>query len=387
VTTTSPRRDPGRQAALDDQRDFLLRSLEDLEAEHDAGDLDDDDYTTLKDDYTARAAAVLRSIAQRDASRTVAPAHRRLGRTAIVVVGVAALALLAGVLVKDAAGRRDPGEGITGGGAESSRALIARGDDLLGQGDTAGALEAYGEALAIDPTDVDALLRTATAQVASGDAAAAIATYDEVLGLEPENLEALAFQASLFHQQGDTARAVEQLRQVNEMDMAFVDAWSLLIAVLGDDGRLDEGLDEIEALAAGGDADVALAVAQQLSGILSPVDTLRVYDALLSVDPDNALALTYRAWQPASLVMRGAITGADADAVLTEALTFLDRAVEVDPTLPDARAFRAILLHRLGRDDEAADELRAFDATDPPAEMQAIVDQSGLRDELGVPAP
>ena len=43
------------------EREFLLRSLEDLEREHDAGDLDDADYTALKDDYTARAAAALRA--------------------------------------------------------------------------------------------------------------------------------------------------------------------------------------------------------------------------------------------------------------------------------------------------------------------------------------
>jgi tetratricopeptide (TPR) repeat protein len=77
----------------------------------------------------------------------------------------------------------------------------------------------------------------------------------------------------------------------------------------------------------------------------------------------------------------------DRDELQGQALTYLDRAVEAAPDLPDARAFRAILLKRLGRTDEAAAELRAFDATDPPPEMQAIVDASGLREELGVPAP
>ncbi|MCL2393692.1 MAG: hypothetical protein FWC87_03300 [Acidimicrobiaceae bacterium] len=47
---------------LEEERDFLLRSLADLEAEHDAADLDDPDYRALKDDYTARAAAVLRAL-------------------------------------------------------------------------------------------------------------------------------------------------------------------------------------------------------------------------------------------------------------------------------------------------------------------------------------
>ena len=51
---------PDRLAELEDERRFLLRSLRDLDAEHDAGDVDEDDYATLRDGYTKRAADVLR---------------------------------------------------------------------------------------------------------------------------------------------------------------------------------------------------------------------------------------------------------------------------------------------------------------------------------------
>jgi len=57
--TTADRPEGARLTALAEERDFLLSSLRDLEAEHDAGDLADTDYATLKRDYTARAAAVL----------------------------------------------------------------------------------------------------------------------------------------------------------------------------------------------------------------------------------------------------------------------------------------------------------------------------------------
>ena len=53
-------------AALEEERDFLLRSLRDLDAEHDAGDIDDVDYETLRDDYTVRTAVVLRALEQAD---------------------------------------------------------------------------------------------------------------------------------------------------------------------------------------------------------------------------------------------------------------------------------------------------------------------------------
>ena len=68
-------------------------SLEDLDREHDAGDLEDDDYQTLKDDYTARAADVLRAIDERRAAFADARRPRSLGRTLAWVAGVALFAL------------------------------------------------------------------------------------------------------------------------------------------------------------------------------------------------------------------------------------------------------------------------------------------------------
>src|SRR5687767_10132063 len=92
-----------------DQREFLLRSLEDLEAEHDAGDLGDADYAALKDAYTARAAAVLRA---EPGDEVGAP--RRGTRGFLVLAAVLVFAALAGVLVAQAAGRRDSGDSATG---------------------------------------------------------------------------------------------------------------------------------------------------------------------------------------------------------------------------------------------------------------------------------
>ena len=104
---------------------------------------------------------------------------------------------------------------------------------------------------------------------------------------------------------------------------------------------------------------------------------------VLAGDPDFAPALTYRAWEPASLAVSGAVTGGDAETLLEDALVRLDQAVEADPTYADALVFRAIVLKNLGREAEAAEALAAFDATDPPAEMEALVEQFGLREELG----
>ena len=72
TATTGDALDPDEVAALEEQRDFLLSSLADLDREHEAGDLDDDDYEALRDDYTSRAATVLEELRTRLNSSTSA---------------------------------------------------------------------------------------------------------------------------------------------------------------------------------------------------------------------------------------------------------------------------------------------------------------------------
>ena len=47
---------------LEEERDQLLRSMEDLDRELAEGDIEQPEYDALKDDYTVRAATVLRAI-------------------------------------------------------------------------------------------------------------------------------------------------------------------------------------------------------------------------------------------------------------------------------------------------------------------------------------
>lgn len=253
----APAGDERTAAALAAERDFLLCSLADLDAEHAAGELSDDRYRQLHDRYTVQAATVLRALErlerlEREAPATPGPEPRRRARRR-VAAGVLMAAVLAGggALLVTAAGDRQPGQTITG-----------------------------------------------NAQLATAD------------------LEALA----------RTARQ-----------------------------RPD-------------DADVQLAYGSALLEARRFVDALRAFDTAARLDPTNPVPKAYGGW----IVFVAGLTD--------EALTRLDAAVSTDPSYPDARFFRGMVLLQ-GRRDEAAAlaDLREYMrlAPDGPerAQVQKLLDQ------------
>jgi hypothetical protein len=181
---------PDQLAEFEEQRRFLLRSITDLDREHQYGDVDDHDYTTLRDGYTARAASVLRSI---EAGKADAPPRppRRPVVVAAWIVGTVLVASLAGWLVARSSGQRLPGQSITGG---------LPGDEV------AVKLAEARELLGVDPQQ-------------------AILRYQEVRDLQPDNVEALTYMGWLIAQ-SDTALApsgVELLRGAIKLDPTYAD--------------------------------------------------------------------------------------------------------------------------------------------------------------------
>jgi hypothetical protein len=144
-----------RLAELEEERAFLLRSLDDLDREHDAGDIDETDFVTLRDGYTARAAAVLRAIESEQAALpTRRPRNwRRISLWAAVVVAVA---VAAGVLVAWASGDRLPGDTSSGDIAQNVTAKLAEARSLQAS-DLKGAIQRYDEVLQVEPDNAEAL--------------------------------------------------------------------------------------------------------------------------------------------------------------------------------------------------------------------------------------
>ncbi|HKY66812.1 MAG TPA: hypothetical protein VJM49_10600, partial [Acidimicrobiales bacterium] len=213
----SPRLDPDRLAALVDERDFLLRSLDDLEREHDAGDVDDHDYETLKDDYTARAARTIRAIESHHARVAAARRPRSWRRLVLTVAGVACFAVLAGVLVAQASGRRDSGEALTGDIRQSTRTQLAEAVQLASGGDYAGAIEIYDEVLADDPGNVEALTYKGWFQFLQGDSAG-IDTLIAAAEADPSYPATHAFLAVILDRAGRPEMALAELDRLEALD-------------------------------------------------------------------------------------------------------------------------------------------------------------------------
>ena len=168
------------RADLEAERDSLLASLRSLDDELAGGDLDPAAYASLKDEYTARAAAVLRRLdglipsggdeaAPVDTDGLGSPeltapsvpaeqvATRRRLRVAVAAAGVLLLAAGAGVLVSQATAGRQAGQPISGSVPLSPDQELAAARHAMATGDQVHALELFQAVLQVEPNQPEAL--------------------------------------------------------------------------------------------------------------------------------------------------------------------------------------------------------------------------------------
>lgn len=213
--------DLDRMSALEVERDFLLRSLEDLEREHEVGDVDDADYEALKDDYTARAAAVIRALEEgrrRPTAVPSAPPARRRGRALLVAGATVAFAVLAGVLVAQTAGRRDPGEVITGAVVQSATEKLNQAARLGGRGDYDAAIALYEEVLDEDPDNAEAATYRGWMLTLSGDREAGLAALLAAATEHRDYPDVHAFLAVVFFRAGLVEQAAREIELLEALD-------------------------------------------------------------------------------------------------------------------------------------------------------------------------
>lgn len=368
------------------ERDHLLASLDDLDSELAAGDIDQLDYETLKNDYTARAAKLTRVIAGAPVKRTKRAATP-VGRRIAWVLGVIVLAGLSAFAMVEFSGARGSNDTASGEIRLSSASLLNDAANEFRLGNVDRAIELYGEVLVESPTNVEAFTYRGWLQYQMGELDAAQADFDEAIAFDPEYGDVRVFRAIValdaedyelasaelvaFDQSEPTAIAQSLVaeRQVRER-IGIARMSELLASTPGEVDLVDL---EAEAMALS-DAQLAGELFVQLE---DPTSALRSFDSILEVDPGNADAIAWHGWTLALLAESGE------ESLFADAEQWLEQAVAADPGTADARVFRAFLFNRLNRPDEARAELMAFDALpEQPADMVALLNMFGLREVL-----
>jgi hypothetical protein len=239
VSTVRSGRDLDKLAELEEERRYLLRSLKDLESEHEAGDVDDEDYVTLKDGYTVRTATVLRQIEA--GRRQLAPKKtRNWGRTIAIGCAVLAVAGGTGFALAAAFGERADDQEFTGASpADLLRTKLVDARAALNRGDFVQANRLFVE------VDQDEIVRgndNAEARAHVGWTFALIARAEsETVGLEDDRI----------------ALSLLALNQAIAMDPTYADPYCYA-AIIEFNFR--------------GDADAALPYVEQCEGLNPPAD-------------------------------------------------------------------------------------------------------------------
>jgi tetratricopeptide (TPR) repeat protein len=209
---------------VDEEPAFLLRSITDLDAEHAAGDISDADYRTLRDDYTARAAAALRARDPTAPSAFGASGGRgatsftesNLGRRRFgVIVGLVMVAVAAGWLVQRSSGERVAGSASTGAIVEGSTDRITRAQQLVAGGKLLEAVKTYDALLRDDPTNPVALAQRGwlISRVDPSLVDKGLDSIDRAIAVDPGYAEAHFFRGMILLQaKGDRDGATKEFQ-------------------------------------------------------------------------------------------------------------------------------------------------------------------------------
>lgn len=210
------------KAELEDQRRFLLDSLLDLQVQHDAGEISQDDFEALRDDYTARAADILRAIRAIDEPRPLAPDELLLddaqpsgsrtrggSRRAVTVAVLVVMVTIALASVLLLATNRNNGASTANPQTPAERLAYAH--QLEGQGKAVDALKQYDTVLKAEPNNVEALTYRGWLLKLAGLVDQAQTTLDRAIAIDPTFPDARFFRGMLlFQDRKDPAAAIPE---------------------------------------------------------------------------------------------------------------------------------------------------------------------------------
>ena len=363
---------------MDDEREFWLESLDDLDEELAAGDLEPEDHQVLSRSYTRKAAQALRGEQERSEEAGGGGRGKLIG----VVAGLVVVGVLAGVFLARAMGSRHSGDTITGNDAVSSvPSLLRNAEESAAAGDLGEAIDIYDRVLERSPSNPTALAYKGWFLALQGQETEAADVLADAVVAAPDYPDARAFRAILLYRTGDCSGAAAELASFDAANPPeFI---SRLVQTQGLRANIAlcqivlQDQEQLRSLAGLGlSADDAVAAARTLWDPTTPAQgdpalALRVYEAVLADDPDHPGALTI------SGVM---LTQTGLEDQFAEGARRIHRAVEAAPNHPEARLWRAWLSIGLGQTDQAQADLDHLDTLNPPPEIARLA--TDLRSNL-----
>lgn len=355
---------------MDDEREFWLESLDDLDEELAAGDLEQEDHRVLSRSYTRQVAQTLRG----DREQPQKSDSKGRGKLIAVAAGLVVVGVLAGVFLARAVGSRHSGDTITGNDAVTSvPGLLRNAEESAAAGNLGEAIAIYDRVLERSPSNPTALAYKGWFLALQGQEAEAADVLADAVVAAPGYPDARAFRAILLYRTGDCFGASAELAAFDatnppEFISQLVETQGLRTNIALCQIVL-QGQEQFRSLSdLGLSAADAVVAARALWDPTTPAQgnpalALRVYEAVLADEPNHPGALTY------SGVM---LTQTGLDDQFAEGARRIHWAVEAAPNDPEARLWRAWLALGLGQTDQARADLDHLDNLNPSPEIARL---------------
>jgi cytochrome c-type biogenesis protein CcmH/NrfG len=214
---------PDRREPLLERKRAVLRALRELDFEHEAGHMADDDHAELRARLEAEAAEILTALDQLEPASGPRPAAREAARAIgrgwrhPAAVGAGALALLAFGIALGAGVVRyttpEPGGGMP---APGSRPLAPPLDAVAGSPAPGG-----GGGQALSPQMLQGMLQAARASLFEGRYSEAISAYQAVLKRDPKNVDAMTHLGLIVALGGHVDQALETIDRALAIDPGY----------------------------------------------------------------------------------------------------------------------------------------------------------------------
>ena len=203
---------------VENEKYFLIKSLNDLDDELAKGDISQKDYVQLTRRYKRR----LITLNIKKPSSSQKPKLQNATKTWFTVAFLVAVAVVSGLAIANFSGERSASETLTGSIRKSTVTKLQEAQQLLSDSKTwPQAIEIYEEVLEDQPSNVEAITYRAWLSYRQGAASEPlIEEWNEVRLLNPEFADAIVFLTIALSDEDRFPEALSQLKELKEIEVA-----------------------------------------------------------------------------------------------------------------------------------------------------------------------